>query len=192
MAACAGVQKVSRPIERCQEMSQMMPTFALVAATSVAATYQGRCAASGGARVAGAAAAVMGYLSPEPPATSPLPRHFSKIFFTCWCASFSACLAVMRPVAALANMVGRTKVSNTSLSAGFAGPGCPMFVAHCKAVLIGLSLEGGFEPKGSFAVTCSSHLLPEAIFCATGAPGSATEPVKDGKLDSLLPRTASR
>src|SRR5437899_9807824 len=37
-AACAGVQKVSRPIERCQEMSQMMPTFALVAATSVAAT----------------------------------------------------------------------------------------------------------------------------------------------------------
>src|SRR5881396_1237552 len=62
MAACAGVQKVSRPIERCQEMSQMMPTFALVAATSVAATYQGRCAASGGARVAGAAAAVIGLL----------------------------------------------------------------------------------------------------------------------------------
>src|SRR5207253_6016152 len=62
MAACAGVQKVSRPIERCQEMSQMMPTFALVAATSVAATYQGRCAASGGAPVAGAAAAVIGLL----------------------------------------------------------------------------------------------------------------------------------
>src|SRR5438132_14361356 len=62
MAACAGVQKVSRPIERCQEMSQMMPNFALVAATSVAATYQGRCAASGGARVAGPAAAVIGLL----------------------------------------------------------------------------------------------------------------------------------
>src|SRR3989449_4793511 len=132
------------------------------------------------------------HLSPEPPATSPLPRHFSKIFLTCWCASSNACLAVIRPVAALANIVGRTKVSNTSLSAGFAGPGCPMLVAHCKAVLIGLSLEGGFEPNGSFAVTCSSHLLPEAIFCATGAPGSATEPVKDGKLYSLLPRTASR
>src|SRR5437762_14343639 len=62
MAACAGVQKVSRPIERCQEMSQMMPTFALVAATSVAATYQGRCAASGGARGGGGAAAVIGLL----------------------------------------------------------------------------------------------------------------------------------
>src|SRR5438093_969011 len=116
----------------------------------------------------------------------------AKLFLTCWCASSNACLAVIRPVAALANIVGRTKVSNTSLSAGFAGPGCPMLVAHCKAVLIGLSLEGGFEPNGSFAVTCSSHLLPEAIFCATGAPGSATEPVKDGKLYSLLPRTASR
>src|SRR3989441_8471715 len=67
----------------------------------------------------------------------------------------------IRPVAALANMVGRTKVSNTSLSAGLAGPGCPMLVAHCKAVLIGLSFEGGFEPKGSFAVTCSSHRSEE-------------------------------
>src|SRR5947209_16854815 len=65
MAACAGVQNVSRPIERCQEMSQMMPTLALVAATSVAATYQGRCAASGGARVPGGAAAVIGSLVPR-------------------------------------------------------------------------------------------------------------------------------
>src|SRR5207244_9143032 len=56
MAACAGVQNVSRPIERCQEMSQMMPTFALVAATSVAATYQGTGAASGAAGAAGGAA----------------------------------------------------------------------------------------------------------------------------------------
>src|SRR5438132_9039194 len=65
MAACAGVQKVSRPIERCQEMSQMMPTLALVAATSVAATYQGTCAASGGARVVGVAAAVIGSVVPR-------------------------------------------------------------------------------------------------------------------------------
>src|SRR5438445_12930307 len=56
MAACAGVQNVSRPIERCQEMSQMMPTFALVAATSVAATYQGTGAASGAAGAAGVGA----------------------------------------------------------------------------------------------------------------------------------------
>src|SRR3989442_11997891 len=130
--------------------------------------------------------------SPEPPATSPLLRHFSKIFLACWCASSSACLAVMRPVAALANMVGSTNVSKISLSAGLAGPGCPMFVAHCSAVLIGLSLEGGFEPNGSFAVTCSSHLLPDATFCATETPGSATDPVYAGKLYSLLPRTASR
>src|SRR5947208_16483860 len=82
MAACAGVQKVSRPIERCQEMSQMMPTFALVAATSVAATYQGRCAASGGARVGGAAAALIGLLVTRaaggPPPSAPLladPLH---------------------------------------------------------------------------------------------------------------------
>src|SRR5438477_12918009 len=82
MAACAGVQKVSRPIERCQEMSQMMPTFALVAATSVAATYQGRCAASGGARGAGAAAAGIGLLvtraaGDQPPSAPPLadPLH---------------------------------------------------------------------------------------------------------------------
>src|SRR5437773_11867836 len=82
MAACAGVQKVSRPIERCQERSQMMPTFALVAATSVAATYQGRCAASGGAGVAGAAAAVIGLLvtraAGDPSSAAPLledPLH---------------------------------------------------------------------------------------------------------------------
>src|SRR2546430_6312013 len=56
MAACAGVQNVSRPIERCQEMSRMMPTFALVAATSVAATYQGTGAASCAAGAAGVAA----------------------------------------------------------------------------------------------------------------------------------------
>src|SRR5256885_7595464 len=79
MAACAGVQKVSRPIERCQEMSQMMPTFALVAATSVAATYQGRCAASGGAPGAGGAAAPLGVLFPpaprgHSPSAPPLPE----------------------------------------------------------------------------------------------------------------------
>src|SRR5207253_2526189 len=103
----AGVQNVSRPMERCHEMSQMMPSFALVAAT-------------------------------------------------------------------------------------LAGPRCPIVVAQWSAVLIGLSLDGGFEPNGSVAVTCSSHLLPEAGFWASGTPGSATEPVYDGKLYSLLPRTASR
>src|SRR5438552_72579 len=91
-----------------------------------------------------------------------------------------------------ANVVGSTKVSNTSLSAGLAGPGCPMFVAHLSAVLIGLSLEGGFEPNGSLDVTCSSHLFPDAIFWATATPGSATAPVNDGKLYSLLPSTALR
>src|SRR5438552_1914103 len=94
--------------------------------------------------------------------------------------------------AAWANMVGGTKVSNTALSAGLAGPGCPMFVAQSRAVLIGLSLDGGVEPNGSFAVTCSSHLLADAAFWASGVPGSATEPGNDGKLYSLLPRTATR
>src|SRR2546425_11966972 len=122
------------------------------------------------------------YLSPEPPATSPLLRHFSKMRFTCWCASSSACGAVIRPVATLANMVGSTKVSNTSHSAGLAGPGCPMFVAHCNAVLIVLSLSGGWEPNGSFAVACSSQRCPAAGFCASGVAGSATEPGYDGKL----------
>src|SRR5437773_11486550 len=69
MAACAGVQKVSRPIERCQEMSQMMPTFALVAATSVAATYQGTGAASGAAGGGG-----VGAPPPAPGAGTPAPR----------------------------------------------------------------------------------------------------------------------
>ncbi len=95
-------------------------------------------------------------------------------------------------MAALANIVGSTNVSNTSLSAGLAGPGCPMFVAHCSAVLIGRSLVGGFEPNGSFAVACSSQRLPAAGFCATGVPASAREPGYAGKLYSLLPVTASR
>src|SRR5206468_4375954 len=120
--------------------------------------------------------------SPEPPATSPLARHFSKIFFTCWCASSSACLGVIRSVAAFANIVGSTNVSNTSLSAGLAGPGCPMFVAHWRAVLIGLSLDGGFEPNGSFEVTCSSQRAPASGFCASGTLASATDPGKEGKL----------
>src|SRR5207302_7055500 len=56
MAACAGVQNGSRPIGRGREMSQLLPTIALVAATSVAATYQGTGAASGAAGAAGVAA----------------------------------------------------------------------------------------------------------------------------------------
>jgi hypothetical protein len=35
MARWAGVQKVSRPMERCHEMSQIAPIAALVAAISV-------------------------------------------------------------------------------------------------------------------------------------------------------------
>src|SRR6266705_3446621 len=128
----------------------------------------------------------VGYLSPEPPATSPLVRHFSKMRFTCWCASSSACAGVIRPVAAFANIVGSTKVSNTSLSAGLAGPGYPMFVAHWSAVAIGRSLVGGFEPNGSFAVACSSQRWPAAGFCATGVPASAREPGYAGKLYILL------
>src|SRR5947199_9497736 len=161
---------------RCQELSQISPTIPLVAASTTATTYHGRPTARGSAAPVEAAAVLMSYRSPEPPATSPLPRHFSKIFFACSCASSRACLALIRPVAALANMVGRTNVSKISLSAGFAGPGCPMFVAHFSAVLIGFSLVGGFEPNGSLAVPCSSHLLPAAGFWATGTPASATEP----------------
>src|SRR5213594_2568253 len=161
---------------RCQEMSQITPTIALVAASTTATTYHGRPTAPALARPVETAAVLISYRSPEPPATSPLARHFAKIFFAWSCASSNACLALIRPVAALANMVGRTNVSKISLSAGLAGPGCPIFVAHCRAVLIGLSFEGGFEPNGSFAVACSSHLLPAAGFWATGTPASATEP----------------
>src|SRR2546421_1331153 len=82
MAACAGVQNVSRPIERCQEMSQMMPTFALVAATSVAATYQGRCAASGGARGGGAAAPALRVLfTPAPRDPTPPPPPLAELLY---------------------------------------------------------------------------------------------------------------
>ena len=38
---CAGVQNVSRPIERCQEMSQCTPTMANVTAATEHQTYQG-------------------------------------------------------------------------------------------------------------------------------------------------------
>src|SRR2546429_5721722 len=80
MAACAGVQKVSRPIERCQEMSQMMPTFALVAATSVAATYQGRCAASGGGRGGGGPRPLPGLpVNPAPAHHAPSPPPLPKL-----------------------------------------------------------------------------------------------------------------
>src|SRR5881397_1035782 len=167
---------------RCQEMSQITPTIALVAASTTATTYHGRPTAPALARPVETAAVLISYRSPEPPATSPLPRHFSKIFFACSCASSSACLGLIRPVAALANMVGRTNVSKISLSAGFAGPGCPMFVAHCRAVPIGLSFDGGEEPNGSVAVDASSHWFPASGRCATGTPGSATEPGNEGKL----------
>src|SRR2546429_3034927 len=87
MAACAGVQNVSRPIERCQEMSQMMPTFALVAATSVAATYQGTGAASGAAGGGGGGAPPPpprgGGPGPPPPPLSPPPPPAPLFPFVC-------------------------------------------------------------------------------------------------------------
>ena len=41
MAICAGVQNVSRPIDRCQEISQCVPTMAEVTAMTEHHTYQG-------------------------------------------------------------------------------------------------------------------------------------------------------
>jgi hypothetical protein len=41
MAICAGVQNVSRPIERCQEISHCPPTMADVTARTEHHTYQG-------------------------------------------------------------------------------------------------------------------------------------------------------
>src|SRR5437762_1536571 len=41
MAMCAGVQKVSRPMLRCQEISHCPPTTAEVVAMSPAQRYQG-------------------------------------------------------------------------------------------------------------------------------------------------------
>src|SRR5690242_3781167 len=63
----AGVQNVSRPIERCHEMSQMTPTFALVAATSAATTYHGGAAARVAARPAGRAVVVIELPVARPP-----------------------------------------------------------------------------------------------------------------------------
>ena len=87
-------------------------------------------------------------------------------------------------------MVGSTNVSKISLSAGLAGPGCPMFVAHCNAVLIGLSFDGGLEPNGSLAVACSSHLFPDAGFCHRHAgvgdgPGEGREVVQLAPEDGV-------
>src|SRR5207237_10737096 len=56
----AGVQNVSRPIERCHEMSQMTPTFALVAAISAAATYQRTTPGRAATSLRGMATAVTG------------------------------------------------------------------------------------------------------------------------------------
>ncbi len=38
---CAGVQNVSRPMERCQEISQCVPTIAEVTARTAHHTYHG-------------------------------------------------------------------------------------------------------------------------------------------------------
>ena len=41
MAMCAGVQKLSRPMERCQETSHDPPMLAEVTASAPAQMYQG-------------------------------------------------------------------------------------------------------------------------------------------------------
>src|SRR6185503_20852545 len=48
MAMCGAVQKASRPIERCHEMSQWPPTIAEVTATTVHQTNQGIDGVRGG------------------------------------------------------------------------------------------------------------------------------------------------
>src|SRR5204862_7053499 len=90
------------------------------------------------------------------------------------------------------NIVGSANVSDASLSAGFAGPGCRMLVAHWSAVPIGWSFGGGFEPKGSVAVCCCNQAVPTEGFRPGGVPESASAPGKDGKLYSLLAMIASR
>src|SRR6266496_5283152 len=67
----AGVQHVSRPIERCHEMSQMTPTFALVAAISAAATYHGTTPGCGAAPVRAPVAAVTGLAVARAPRDQP-------------------------------------------------------------------------------------------------------------------------
>jgi len=62
---CAGVQKVSRPMVRCHEMSQITPTTALVAANSTAQTCQG-IASDRGAGTSGAEAAAAIEVMPKP------------------------------------------------------------------------------------------------------------------------------
>src|SRR5271154_6657653 len=49
MPRCAGVQKVSRPMDMCQEMSQYKPTTVDVTASAELHTYQGTAAASAAA-----------------------------------------------------------------------------------------------------------------------------------------------
>src|SRR5438132_14407265 len=133
-------------MERCQEMSDITPTTALVAAIVTAATYHGRPGPRAMACVDGMTAAVsclaVAGASRDEALAAPLLENLLGLLMRL----VQACFALIRPVAALANMVGSTKVSKISLSAGLAGPGCPMLVAHCSAVLIGLSFAGGGEP----------------------------------------------
>lgn len=51
MATCAGVQNVSRPIERCHEMSQWMPTMDEVLASTAHQMYQGTAATADDGKV---------------------------------------------------------------------------------------------------------------------------------------------
>ena len=48
MAMCGADQKLSRPIDRCQEMSQYPPTYAEVTASAAHQRYHGTAAAPAG------------------------------------------------------------------------------------------------------------------------------------------------
>src|SRR5436853_484498 len=58
MQICAGVQKLSRPMERCQEISHWMPTMAQVTAATLAQTCQGMWRVTGDGESADVAAMV--------------------------------------------------------------------------------------------------------------------------------------
>src|SRR5271154_6501825 len=55
MPRCAGVQKVSLPMDMCQEMSQYKPTTVEVTASAELHTYQGTAAVSAAATARGGA-----------------------------------------------------------------------------------------------------------------------------------------
>ena len=69
----------------------------------------------------------------------------------CFSASATDCCGESSPRAALAYMLGMTKVYNTSPMAGLAGPGWPMLVHQSRESLSTASLSGGLAPNGSLS-----------------------------------------